>query len=314
MATDSPNTPAKVFVWSTGRSLSTSFFKCLTQIPDTVAWHEPYNKIRACSDKMKDPQWYPSARELFEKHGGASAIAKIENGYDASDKDFDWLRVQLEADYPGKTLVITKNSGASILGFQGKLPKQHWRHTFLIREPKKVALSKMKAHLRVRVNTGVSVGNNMNVDNIRYCERLNGLWKYVKAEGLDQRPVIIDTDDLLEKPKEVVEAYCAEVGIPFTEDLLTWPPGDDVMTKQWILAKQTLLMFRTMAFSEATFASTGFHKPSDAGNHGNSIEEEWQQLFKKYKLSPTAIKDALSRECLFYEEMHKERLTVNTNA
>ncbi len=310
MTTESPNTPARVFVWSTGRSLSNSFMKCLTQIPNTVAWHEPYNKIRAFSDKIKDPKLYQLMREIIEKHGGASAIAKIENGYDASDKDFDWLREQLEADYQGKTLVITKNSGASIWGFQSKLPAKNWRHTFLIRNPNKVMLSKLKAAFRIRANTGVGFGNT-SVDALRHYEQLNGLWKYVQAEGLDQRPVIIDADDLLENPKEVVEAYCAEVGIPFTEDLLSWPPGDDVMTKQWVLAKQNLMMYRTMAFSEATFASTGFHKPSDVGNHGNS-EEELQQLLKKLP-EPDRIKEIIAQEYPFYEEMHKARLIVNNN-
>ena len=38
-------------------------------------------------------------------------------------------------------------------------------------------------------------------------------------------PVVIDSDDLLEKPHGTVEAYCNAVGIPFIEEALSWEPG-----------------------------------------------------------------------------------------
>ena len=44
---------------------------------------------------------------------------------------------------------------------------------------------------------------------------------------------MIDSDDLLEKPHEMVEAYCEAVGIPFIEDALTWEPGGDPSEHSW---------------------------------------------------------------------------------
>ena len=38
-------------------------------------------------------------------------------------------------------------------------------------------------------------------------------------------PVVIDSDDLLENPFGMVEAYCNAVGIPFIERALSWEPG-----------------------------------------------------------------------------------------
>ena len=37
--------------------------------------------------------------------------------------------------------------------------------------------------------------------------------------------MVIDSDDLLEHPRNIVEAYCDAVGIPFIEDALSWDPG-----------------------------------------------------------------------------------------
>ena len=38
-------------------------------------------------------------------------------------------------------------------------------------------------------------------------------------------PVVIDSDDLLEDPFGMVEAYCNAVDIPFIEEALSWKPG-----------------------------------------------------------------------------------------
>ena len=38
-------------------------------------------------------------------------------------------------------------------------------------------------------------------------------------------PVVIDSDDLLENPFGMVEAYCNAVDIPFIEEALSWKPG-----------------------------------------------------------------------------------------
>ena len=38
-------------------------------------------------------------------------------------------------------------------------------------------------------------------------------------------PVVIDSDDLLENPFGMIEAYCNAVDIPFIEEALSWKPG-----------------------------------------------------------------------------------------
>ena len=38
-------------------------------------------------------------------------------------------------------------------------------------------------------------------------------------------PPVVDSDDLLEEPEKMTEAFCNAVGIPFIKEALTWEPG-----------------------------------------------------------------------------------------
>lgn len=46
-------------------------------------------------------------------------------------------------------------------------------------------------------------------------------------------PPVIDSDDLLENPREMTAAFCEAVGIPFIEEALTWPAGGDPSAHSW---------------------------------------------------------------------------------
>ncbi|XP_072049216.1 uncharacterized protein [Amphiura filiformis] len=307
MAVEPPTGPLKVLLWTTGRSLSNAFLQCMTYVPDTIAWHEPYSQLGKFSNVVEGPAVSKTVQELVKTLGGASAVAKIESGYDASDKDYDWLKEQLESDLPdGKRMLFAKAHGAYIRRFSlfDKLP-QGFRHTFLIRNPKATMMSKLKMSLKLQARS-VKLPE-LPRDQFRIYEYLIELLKYLKAEGLESRPIIIDADDLLENPKEMLEAYCHEVGIPFTEDLLTWPAGDDVMTKMWMTPKQTILTFGVMGFAETTFACTGFKKKPVSTFDANK-DDEFLKQFPPAALEK--VKAILEKEMPFYEEMYRQRLTV----
>ncbi|MEM9348996.1 MAG: sulfotransferase family protein [Pseudomonadota bacterium] len=46
-------------------------------------------------------------------------------------------------------------------------------------------------------------------------------------------PPVIDSDDLLEAPHEMTEAFCAALGLPFIEAALSWEPGADTAAYSW---------------------------------------------------------------------------------
>jgi hypothetical protein len=58
-------------------------------------------------------------------------------------------------------------------------------------------------------------------------EELRRLFDYLMGQGMiggnSRVPItVIDADDLLDHPAEVIEAYCQKVGIPYTPDMLHW--------------------------------------------------------------------------------------------
>ncbi|MFJ5999324.1 sulfotransferase family protein [Streptomyces sp. NPDC092370] len=89
-------------------------------------------------------------------------------------------------------------------------------HTFIIRDPAEVIASHAALNPRLtRDEIGFS----------RLYEIYNAV---VAATGTE--PVVIDSDDLLDRPEATVRAYCERVGIPFQAAALHWEPG---VPPQW---------------------------------------------------------------------------------
>ena len=56
-------------------------------------------------------------------------------------------------------------------------------------------------------------------------ERLGDLYGVV--------PPVLDSNDLLEDPKRMVEVWCEAVGIPFLPEALSWEPGNRDEVSWW---------------------------------------------------------------------------------
>lgn len=87
----------------------------------------------------------------------------------------------------------------------------HFKHSFLIRDPAKVATSMFK-HWPDFVLKEIAF-----VEQRQLFDRL--------VDKLGEVPPVIDSDDLLENPSGIVAAYCRSVGIPFLPQALNWEPG-----------------------------------------------------------------------------------------
>ncbi len=59
--------------------------------------------------------------------------------------------------------------------------------------------------------------------------RLHEIFTAVRA-ATGATPVVVDSDDLLDRPEATVRAYCDAVGIPFLAQALNWQPG---MRSEW---------------------------------------------------------------------------------
>jgi len=87
----------------------------------------------------------------------------------------------------------------------------NFNHSFLVRDPAKVATSMYK-HWPEFV-----LGEMAFVEQRQLFDRL--------ADQAGESPPVVDSDDLLEDPYGVVESYCNAVNIPFIPDALSWEAG-----------------------------------------------------------------------------------------
>ena len=95
----------------------------------------------------------------------------------------------------------------------------NFNHSFLIRDPAKT-ISSIYKHFPDFV-----------IEELGYLEQRE-LFDKVWVSS-DKVPVVIDSDDLLENPYEMIEAYCNAVDIPFIEEALSWKPGKRDEVSWW---------------------------------------------------------------------------------
>ena len=182
-----------------------------------------------------------------------------------------------------------------------------YKHTFLIRNPLRSIYSYRKSRMGFqRSSEGLCSLEDENRNereydlarddqwfhNKCYVKDQYDLWMHVK-ENLDSNPVVIDADDLLTKPKETLSAYCAAVGLPYSDSLLQCDASVDAMRK--IKAPGDELLVKEVNFYGMAMRSSSFHPPSP--------------LPSRDTLTPDVIKWS-DRAMNYYKEMYERRLKV----
>lgn len=146
------------------------------------------------------------------------------------------------------------------------------RHAFLIRRPEEIAASLY------------ALRPDMRVDDIG-LEALHQLHAAVHDAG-GNRPVVIDSDDLLARPEATMAAYCAAVELPFIPEALTWAPGE---RPEWQ---------RTARWHLDVSASSGF--------------EPRGRTYRRTVESSDELARFAAHHRPFYEKLHALRLDVAT--
>ncbi len=178
-------------LWATPRSTSTAFEWMMRMRGDMTCFHEPFGEAWYQGEEARWPRIGPDSPRtpgLTFDSVWQSLLAAAEAG-PVFSKDFPHYVEHLWSD-----------------DFLARFD-----HSFLIRDPAKVATSMYK-HWPDFV-----------LKEIAFVEQralFDRLWAQSGAP-----PPVIDSDDLLEDPHGIVEAYCAAVGIPFLPEALSWEPG-----------------------------------------------------------------------------------------
>ncbi|MFJ6798020.1 sulfotransferase family protein [Streptomyces sp. NPDC091268] len=235
-------------LWAAPRSRSTAFFRSMLQYGDITALHEPFCNVADFGETDVAGRTVHSAGELID------AIKELARDRTVFFKD------------------TTDHRYPEVLGDQEFLAGT--RHTFLLRRPEEIAASFYALQPDMeRADVGI--------------EGLYEVYLAVLAAG-GPPPVVVDSDDLVERPAATMAAYCEAVGIGFRPEALHW---DASKRDEWQ---------RTDRWHVAVSNSTGFSKSRSTYRHTVENNEELAAFAAHHRP--------------FYEFLHDARIRVQETA
>lgn len=191
-------------MWSGPRNISTAFMRSWENRPDTIVVDEPFYAHYLLATGID----HPGREEVLAHH------------------ETDWRRVVaslLAPLPPGVAIYYQKQMAHHLLPHMGRDWLGSVTHAFLIRDPVPMLASLGEKLGRFELE---ATGLPQQVEIFDYVHRCRG-----------NVPPVVDAADLLAAPEPVLRALCAALGIPFTERMLSWPPGrrdtDGVWAKYW---------------------------------------------------------------------------------
>ena len=199
----------------------------------------------------------------------------------AFNDEYQVVYDRLLAPYDGFDAVFIKDMAFFVEGryedyIQGQFAS--FKHTFLIRHPRKSTISHYKA-----------------CQNGYFPFSLPGVCQtyelYKVVQQIDPNPLVLDADDLLENPKEIMQLYCSSTELPFTEDMLTWEPGE---IEEWKQSPNYLAWHRTAMYS------SGFIKPKPSA----------PESLSEY---PKIVEECILESLPYYKALYWVRVRINTS-
>jgi len=194
--------PLRIAMWSGPRNISTAMMRSFENRPDSTVVDEPFYAVYLAATGED----HPMRAEVL-----ASQCA-------------DWREVADALVAPvGSAVFYQKHMTHHMVAGVGVEWMARCRNVFLIRRPDEVVASYGKRRGAVSL---ADIG----------VERQAELFDR-EADRLGHAPPVIDSADVLADPRGVLTALCAELGIAFTDSMLTWPPGrrsaDGVWAPAW---------------------------------------------------------------------------------
>lgn len=193
----------RISMWSGPRNISTALMYSFAQRPDTLVMDEPlYAHYLAHSDAR---HYHPGAEEV---------LASQEN-------DGEKVIRELILGSCPKPVLFLKNMTHHLVQLDWNFLLQ-LRNVLLIRHPRQVIISYAK---NVPNPTLQDVGYAAQVELLHYLqERGQQVW-------------VLDSNEVLKNPRQVLSILCERLGLAFDERMLTWPAGarpeDGVWAKYW---------------------------------------------------------------------------------
>ena len=245
--------PIRIAMWSGPRNISTAMMRSFENRPDTSVVDEPFYAAYLAASGVVHPMQ-------------AEVLASQPN---------DWRDVVrgLLGPVPGDRAVFyQKHMTHHMLPSFGRDWARACRNAFLIRAPADVIAS----YAEVRDQATLEA-----IGLPQQCTLFDEA-----CDRLGHAPPVIDTSDVLIDPRGMMNALCAALAIPFSEDMLAWPPGRRASDGVW-----------APAWYAAVEASTGFAPPRkpiafvdlrDELKPIAAAAEPFYQRLAAHRLRPTA--------------------------
>lgn len=239
----------RLAMWSGPRNISTAMMRSWGNRPDAIVCDEPlyahYLQVTGLD--------HPGAAETIASH------------------EADWRNVVAWLTGPlpeGKSVFYQKHMAHHLLPNIDLDWLASLTNCFLIREPREMITSLIEFIPEPRVeDTGLP-------QQVQIFELIR--------EQSGSIPPVVDSRDVLENPRSVLEKLCQRVDLDFTEAMLQWPPGfrdtDGVWAKHWYAKVEHTTTF-------APYRA----KPDPV---------------------PTSLQNVLAECNQLYEQLHQHRITA----
>nr|XP_054771342.1 uncharacterized protein LOC129279275 [Lytechinus pictus] len=271
------SSPVRIFAWVVPRTISTALSKCLSNIGGMEIWFELFTYAQV-------------VRQEYENKTGNQMPMEYEGNEDTAREAAELFMARLQGSRLVPERVVFGNlmkefqasnskyifAKEGYLAFPDKRSRQYippgFKHVFLIRDPVAVFTSYRKNSYRELTRTGVRTGDPKDEEafDIEYDDTILNAgeffsgtaecFRYVR-ENLDPNPIVINSDDLLANPAEVLKKFCHLTGLPYSDSLLQWDASKDV-TKTWKTAGNESIL--NHIFYETAVTSGRFLPPKTA--------------------------------------------------
>ena len=196
--------PLRIAMWSGPRNISTAMMRAFENRPDTTVVDEPFYAAYLATASVVHPMQ-------------AEVLASQPNDWR------DVIKSLLGPIADGRPLFYQKHMTHHMLPQFGRAWMHACSNAFLIRDPLDVLASYAEVRDEATLEAIGLPQQRELFDEV--CDRLG------------HAPPVIDAYDVLSDPRAMLGALCDALGVPFSEQMLAWPPGprssDGVWAPAW---------------------------------------------------------------------------------
>jgi Sulfotransferase domain len=207
--------PVRIAMWSGPRNISTAMMRAWGNRPDTFVVDEPFYAFYL--------------KKTSADHPGAAEVITV--------GETDWPKIVANLTGPipnGARIFYQKQMTHHLLPEVSRNWLCEVTNCFLIRDPADVIPSYIKKN------------REPTVEDLGFVQQAE-IFDFVQSQT-GSVPPVIDADDVLRDPAQMLRLLCDAIGVAFTDAMLSWPPGrretDGVWAKYWYAEVERSTVFQ----------------------------------------------------------------------